>query len=84
MEIIIQIWITLLVLAMVYCFYMLYKNHLEMIEISKTLIRNNKVYEYRIDLLKRIGVDRFKKLASYDEMLKSNKQLIDSNWLNDI
>lgn len=82
MELLGQIWITLLVLVMVYCFYGLYKNTLEIKKLNKEIVRNQKVYNYRIDLLKRLNVEDYKKLPSYDDMMKSNKPLEDMYWLN--
>jgi len=43
--------------------------------------RINDVYEYRLDILRRLGIDRLKMIASYEEMLKSEKELTDDNWL---
>ncbi|MFD1615764.1 hypothetical protein [Gelatiniphilus marinus] len=82
MQILIKIWLTILILGMVYCFYMFYKSTLESKKLYQHAIRFKKVYSYRTNLINRIGVDVYKKIASYDEMMTSNKPLEDKYWVN--
>jgi hypothetical protein len=78
-----KILILFIALMAVYCLYqLLYKIPKEFKELERRKIRNEKVFKYRISLLCRISVDEFKNIASYEEMLDSNKPLEDSYWVS--
>jgi hypothetical protein len=80
MEIIITIYLLACVLALIYCFVMLYKNELEIKKLKKLKQRNEHLYDYRVRILYE-NKDAYDKLPTYDEMLNSNKPLEDIYWI---
>lgn len=82
MEEIFKILLVLICIGIItYCFIELCLNYLEIKRLNNKIIRNSNVYEFRLGLLKSIGLDKFKTLASYDEMLDSDKPLQEEYWI---
>ena len=79
------IFLVLILAVIIYGYFEYKKVPKEIEEIEELickLIRNKKVAIYRSDLLNRLSSDDYENLPTYDEMLNSDKELIDSNWLN--
>ena len=75
------IWLIACIVGLVYCFFGLYKNNLEIKKLQKLKNRNAHLYDYRCKILYK-DQKLYEKLPSYDEMLNSNKPLEDKYWVN--
>jgi hypothetical protein len=82
MEIIEIVWLTVAIVGLIICSYGITRSWNEINKIKKDIIRNEEVYEYRMGLIDRIGIVERKKIASYNEMMKSDKPLTDEYWIN--
>jgi len=72
-----ELYMLVHILFLVSIFYLKRKSN----RLSERQKRNKEVYSYRIGLLDRSCSDLLGTLPSYEEMLDSDLELIDENWI---